>query len=393
MGKLFVFLILFSLFTFSCSRNATLSTLKEDELFTLPYGHFEDELNMFDVTEVGQITTSLAMRDGFFYIVNGEAKKIMEFNSYGDLLALYRNDDANESDFRSEIQKTIDFPLDEPGVIAVDSHQRLYVVNTMPKERQELDSEEKLLYSQVILRFSSEGNSEGYIGQHGVQGTPFPLINNIYTSYNDDLVVVCSTMEGNIVYVFSDNGVPLYTVPIVRNDVPEMPQSNVETFPVIQSIIPDYNSRRLFVKIDYYQSRIDSESKVESGIDFAKTYVYPLSLETGLYEEPIHIPPYEETIIADYSKLIFQLPYDFIGVSKTGWMFFMISVEDGFALEMIHPANQKIIKKKLPMVHKNNLYHSMTVSEAGIISAFLVEKEKARVVWWRADSVITSARR
>ena len=50
---------------------------------------------MFDVSRVGSIDTSIAMRDGFFYIANSESKKIMELNSYGDLLTIYYNEDFN----------------------------------------------------------------------------------------------------------------------------------------------------------------------------------------------------------------------------------------------------------------------------------------------------------
>ncbi|MBQ9631216.1 MAG: hypothetical protein IJR49_06495, partial [Treponema sp.] len=152
-----------------------------------------------------------------------------------------------------------------------------------------------------------------------------------------------------------------------------------------QEVVPDYNSRRLFVKVDYYQKRIDSDSKVESGIDFTATYIFPLSLETGNYETGIHIPPYEETILADYSKLVFHLPYDFLGISRGGWFFFMIATEDGFELEMLQPVNQRILRRKIPVNHRENLYHSMALSDAGLLSALLVEKDAGRVVWWRSD--------
>ena len=55
-----------SFFAVSCSANKTIASIEEDELFTLKYGNFEDELNMFDLATVGNINTTMAMRDGFF---------------------------------------------------------------------------------------------------------------------------------------------------------------------------------------------------------------------------------------------------------------------------------------------------------------------------------------
>jgi len=77
----------------SCKRSNVVESVDENELFSISYGNFEDQLNMFDLTNVGNIHTSMTMRDGFFYIANGEAGKIMELNSYGDLLTLYYNED------------------------------------------------------------------------------------------------------------------------------------------------------------------------------------------------------------------------------------------------------------------------------------------------------------
>ena len=70
----------------SCHRGAVVS-VGENELFRLEYGSFEDELNLFSLSGTGSVNTYMAMRDGFFYIANGESKKIMELNSYGDLLS------------------------------------------------------------------------------------------------------------------------------------------------------------------------------------------------------------------------------------------------------------------------------------------------------------------
>jgi hypothetical protein len=381
-------------FLVSCKRSNVVESVDENELFSVSYGNFEDQLNMFDLTDVGSIHTTMTMRDGFFYIANGEAGKIMELNSYGDLLSLYYNEDSGSGTFAANTMLKckripIAYPFNSPGAITVDSRKHMYVVSTMPKERQEEDETGTLLYSQIVLRFSSDGTSNDYIGQQGVGGTPFPFIRNIYTTTDDELVVVCTTMEGAMVYWFSDSGFLMYKIPIITKDAPKMPGAApaAATIAAVQDVIPDYSSRRLFVKVDYYQPRLDKDSKVESGIDFVRTFLFPLSVESGKYESPVAIPPYEETVSEDYSKLVFKLPYDFLGVSKSGWLFFIISTTDGFNVEMVQPFSQKIIRRHLDVNHKKVLYYSMSLSDSGIISALLVNQDTAKVVWWRTDSL------
>ena len=65
------------LFT-SCLGNETVQSISETELFSLPYGNFEEQLSVSDLNEVGNVRFGIAMQDGFFYIVNGESRKILE---------------------------------------------------------------------------------------------------------------------------------------------------------------------------------------------------------------------------------------------------------------------------------------------------------------------------
>ncbi len=87
----FFLLVAVLLLSVSCRRSGVVASVSERKLFSLKYGSFEDELNLFNLSQAGDVRTYMAMRDGFFYVANGEAKKIMELNSYGDLLTLYYN--------------------------------------------------------------------------------------------------------------------------------------------------------------------------------------------------------------------------------------------------------------------------------------------------------------
>ena len=394
-----LFLIFLTLFFYSCSRKNLLQSVSEEELFSLKYGNFEDELNLFGITNIGKVTTSITMKDGFFYIVNGQNQKILSFNSYGDLLSVYYNEDFYKEKFpllfsksTQGLSKAVSYPFEFDGKIVVDSKKYMYAVGIVPKERNEQDEKENLLYSQVVLRFSSDGTVLDYIGQQGPSGTPFPFIRKIYVNQENELIVVSNTNEGLCVYWFSSDGYLKYRIPVTQKDVPlvslDKLVSNVnELYVSVENVIPDYSSQTLFVKVDYYIPYIDAESKIKSGVNYYETVVYFLDLLSGTYKDSIVIPPYEQSVTEDFSKIIYKIPYDFLGVTKNGWFYFLLSTQDGYSVQIVNSKTQHVIKRSLSVNHDDILFSSFALSDEGIISALLAEKEKCRVVWWKTDSL------
>lgn len=379
-----------------CERNNTIKSISETELFTLPYGNFEEQISIADLNEIGDVRLGIAMREGFFYIVDGYSKKIMELNSYGDMLSLFYNEDSKiselleKSDIPAEsVLREIAYPFDYPGQIELDSKKCIYTVCTIPRNRQE-QGEGGILYSQAVLRFTRDGSSVDYIGQQGPGGTPFPHIRNIYTTEKDELVVVSNSTDGFIVYWFASDGFLKYMIPISTKNTPMIANndSDSETYLTLENVIPDLNDYKLYVKVDYYSSFVDEDSKVQSGINYNQTLLYTLDCETGMYSEPVSIPPYEESVVVDYSKLTYKIPYDFLGVTKNGWKFFIIKTNNGFNIEMIQNESQKILHRHFDMKHNDNLYYSMALSHEGIITALYIDKDKARTVWYRTDNLI-----
>lgn len=390
-------------FFVSCHKSGKIQSISEDSLFSIEYGNFEEQINLFNLSKPGDIKTSVFMRDGFFYIVNGESQKILSMNSYGDLLSLYYNEDLYPESKKglpekspSKIWKPVSYPFDVTGKITVDSRKYMYVVANVPRDRYEQDEDENLLYSQVVLRFSSDGSSVDYLGQQGPGGTPFPYIKEIYTTENDELVVVCTTNVGLTTFWFATNGFLRYKIPI---SIKSAPKINTEAlsdvnpdavFVTIENAVPDCYALRLYIKVDYSVALIDEESKVQSGIDYKESYILPLNVETGKYGEPLALPPFEQSVTEDFSKITYKLPYDFLGVTKSGWLFFIITTEDGFNIEMLQPVTQIVQKRHLAVNHNETLYYSLCLSHEGIISALLAEKNSAKIVWWRTDSLIDS---
>ena len=383
----------------SCFKSNEVHSVSENSLFTLGYGNFEDELNLFDLAKTGSVRTYMSMRDGFFYIANGESKKILELNSYGDLLSLYYNDEIlkdvafADKDSLNSTKKAISYPFNTLGPITVDSRKYIYAVDTLPPERQERDVSSRLLLSSVVLRFDSSGKFIDYLGQEGPGGTPFPYVKNIYTTQENELVVICTTNEGLVAYWFSTNGFLLYTVPISQNTVPKVQRDESSEAPAyisVSNIIPDCSSHKLYVKVDYYMATLDSQLKVQSGIDYYSTLLCPLNVETGLYDAPLEIPSYEYSVTENLTKEIFNLPFDFLGVTENGWFFFIVPNEEGFIVQMVQPDGQRIVKRSLAVDHSKILYYTLSLSGNGIISGLFVKNENAEAVWWRTDSLLAS---
>ncbi|MBP5359032.1 MAG: hypothetical protein J6Y69_07590 [Treponema sp.] len=389
----------FTIFSlFSCTPQNQSASLEETEIFSLEYGNFEDELNVYDYTRIGDINLDLAMYDGFFYISNAESKKVMELNSYGDLLTLYYNEEVtprpsfaiDDETVENATRKAIEYPFNKLSKIAVDGRKYLYAVDTLPEERQEMNETETQVLSQIVLRFDGEGNFVDYLGQQGPGGTPFPYVRNIYVTRDNELVVVCHNGGGFIVYWFSMSGYLLFTVPINTDVVPSPYAEDQEVYVEIENVIPDSDSRVLYVNVNYYVERIDESSHMQSGIEYDSSQIQVLNVETGSYAKPLSILPYEEENVSDFSSTTYKIPYDFLGVTESGWLFFILSTEKGFVIQMVQSNGQKILTGHLDVDHSKMLYYTFALDKSGVLSVLKVQPEKAVISWWRTDYLLQS---
>ena len=402
--KLIFFTCAVSFILFSCDTDSIVGNLKTEELFSLNYGNYEDEFHLY-TSEPADYFSSLVMRDGFFYVADSASKKVNQFSSYGDLVSILYNPVNNpvpsfvqlsdievaNTGFPTEAatKRSTEYPFNKITGISTDSRQYLYVVDYLPEGRYETDSETGQLLRQVVLRFSADGTFIDYIGQQGPGGIPFPTIKNIYTTNNNELITVCISPEKYIVYWFSEDGFLKYTIPFYFDQLPSINVENSsESFASIGNIVPDYNQQKLYIKIDYSSMTYDISSQVQSGINYEKTVLYTFNLLTEQYEEPLAVPSYEETISSEYSKEVYNIPYDFLGITESGWYFFLLANKEGYSVMMIAPNGEKIIKRNLKINDDDLIYYNISLSYNGIITGLLSDRQKTSVVWWRTDSII-----
>lgn len=391
----------------SCEKTAVSNTLNSEVLFSLDYGSFENELNFYNLSGGSEISSKIVMQNGFFYISDSNAKKVMEVNSYGDLMLILYNEETNPvptfiqmSDIETEevgiptanaTQRATNYPFNRISSIAVDTSKYMYITDYLPEDRYEEDESGTQVLRQVVLRFDENGRFIDYIGQQGPGGSPFPYVKELYTTKNDELVVVTLTAQGYEVFWFSNDGFLKYMVPVSFDSLP-FPKSdaNREMFKSLEAIIPDYAEQKLYLKIDYCVMEYDESSKVQSGIAYDKTLLYPLNLTTSLYEEPVLIPAFDEVLSNEYSKITYKVPYDLLGITESGWVFFIISDETGYSVMMVQPETQKIVRRHLDLPDDYLVYYNMSLSDDGIISLMLSTDTDTKVIWWRTDQLINS---
>ncbi len=394
------------LFFSSCDVARTTSVIKEDELFTLNYGNFENEISLYDIYNLENINTRLIMHDGFFYIVNSEAGKILQLTSYGDLIGILYDNERNPvptfvSQNNEEIATALDtregastkiaasYPFNSLGAIAVDNEKNIYVTDFLPIERYENDETSGSILRQVVLRFAADGTFVDFLAQEGLGGQPFPFIKDLHTTNNNELVVVCMDMNGFIVYLFSQEGELLTRFTIDKDMLPEDAKDFApETYITIENVIPDFEDPILYIKADYYGVKIDESTLVSSGIDFEKTLVYTYDIRTQSFSNPISIPAYEKSSSLGYSTEVFLHPYSFLGVSESGGLFFMIPDDTGLSVLVTHEDSQRIIRRQIEAPLAQSVYQNFSLSSNGIVSALIAYEKNISVSWWRTDAII-----
>jgi hypothetical protein len=227
----FLFIVIF--FCFSACKDRNSGIIERSDLFTLEIGPMEDQIALYQLEGgKGIRTTGFAMREGLFYIADGNSGKIVRYNSYGDLLFMIYNDETNPppinlktgvAEGEHATRRAFSYPLNSPGWVTVDSRKHIYAEDRLLPEGQRVDNDNRVLLDGIILHFDQDGHFIEYLGQEGIGGSPFPRIFGLYTSVNDEFAVVCRIPDGWNIYWYDASGMLLYLVKIDNNSIPHRP--------------------------------------------------------------------------------------------------------------------------------------------------------------------------
>ncbi|MDR2746055.1 MAG: hypothetical protein LBB77_01285 [Treponema sp.] len=400
-----------------CSRGEIDSIARED-LFTLGIGRMEDQLALYSLEgDRGLNRVGLTMREGLFYISDANGNKIVRYNSYGDLLFMIYNDEANPVPL--SLKTNIDenttvtrwaftYPLREPGRVAVDSRKHIYVEDRLPDDRHGYDAESRALLDSIVLHFDQDGRFVEYLGQGGIGGGPFSRITGLYTSVRDELVVVCREATGWTVHWYASSG-EILSVLHLKNEAVPAPPDWPPGFVSVDSIMAAPDSRELYIKVDYYRNIYDDSTDIRIGTEPYGSLVWVMDVENGTYTEILEVPFLEQTVTVDDRRETVRMLYTMMGIVRGGGVFFSFPVEEGYsililrrenrgegALSPSRPEGQTVTpsasleqRRGLIRVEREELYlNSFNLSGDGILSALLVSDFDVRLVWWRTDKIL-----
>ena len=387
----------------SCSAKHASVTAAREQLFSLTYGKAEDQIDLFQTDPASApLKTRMAMREGIFYVANGNGYKVMRLSSFGDVLSMIYNPDRNpepvllKPDSVGGIggRSAVQYPFRAVGEIAVDSKQTVYVEDRLPPDRRVYDKDLDSMLDYVVLRFDRDGQSMDYLGQDGVGGTPFPYIADIYTTSKDECIVVAMTQGSWLVDWFDTKGFVKHSLRIKRDALP-LPEGESGLIASLDRIAPDSDGRSLVVKIDYYKTAIDPITKSDTGVEFAGSWIYRMDPATGSLEDRWQIPAIEK-VDKDAGENGVQrsvLIPEFLGMS--GNHFFFITADEGQRSEIsIFDLTTRAISRFSIDISDDELFFStMHLSPDGILSALLGTRYEARFVWWRFDKLLATPKK
>ncbi|MDR2634084.1 MAG: hypothetical protein LBC51_10775 [Treponema sp.] len=389
---------LLSLFAGACTREAFPAITRED-LFTLEIGRMEDQIALYNLEgDQGIRRADFTMREGLFYISDANGEKISRYNSYGDLLVMMYNDQTNPLPLtllpwkEGEIvtRWAFTYPLKAPGKITVDSRKHLYVEDQLPDEGQRFDPESKALHNKVILHFDEYGRFVRYLGQEGIGGSPFPKIEGLYSSVQDELVVVCRLPTGWHIYWFDADGMSLYLVKLHNTALPIPPDRDI-VFVSLDAIAAAPDERKLYLKVDYYRDTYDESTNTRSGSEPDSSVIWVMRVEDGSYERTIEVPFFESTVIESGRKTAVKLFYSLLGVIRKERVFLSVPVEEGYAILILDAGstNSREQHRGLIQVKPEELqFNAFDLAEDGILSGLLADNWNIKLVWWRTDKLI-----
>jgi hypothetical protein len=384
-----------ALFLSSCS-SSKVNSIEREQLMEFGIGRLEDELDLFNIEGRKSLSkTNLKMRDGFFYISNGNGQKIVRYNSYGDLLFMIYNDETNpppltlhnKAENTSVTRWAYPWPLNDPGCIAVNSVKHIFVEDRLPAERHGYDKAQKALLDSLVLHFDADGSFVEYLGQEGPGGTPFPRIEGIYASINDEIAVVCHTSKAWKIFWFNARDELLYTLEF-KNDALPVPRDQYGLIPSLDSIAVSPDSRKLFLKIDYYREILEESTNTISGREADSSYIWSVNSEDGTYLSNTMIPFYEYVTTVNNKKTTENLFYSMLGAIYHDRIFLYFPIEDGFSILMLSVDNSGDQRRGKISIGQDELqFCSFDVTADGILTALLATNNNVRLVWWRTDKL------
>lgn len=385
-------------------RKPAFEDLSAEVRFSLPYGKLEDQVDLFQVDGVPfDRKNRLFMRDGLFFFGNGSSQKIMEFSSYGDLILLLYDPERNPPPVTmrtgtagdmSSTRRAVSYPFVNPGEIVVDGEQILYVEDRVAPEKRVVDEKSGTMMNRVVLRFDRRGEFQGFLGQEGPGGTPFPYIDSLFVTNNNDLVVVCHPAPRWVIYWFNREGEFLTQVEIDPEHLP--PVSVEKGYASLEKVVPDRREKLLYLMVLEYEQVIDKATQTVSTIRRRSSRVYRFDLASGRYTGSLEVPEDERRRqpFGASSEEAQSSGYEFLGATEDPYFFFLRNTDSNLYQLLILDDSGGVRKRYTLAIDDSEIsYRDLDLSPSGILVGVLGRRYAADVVWWRSDRLLRESRK
>ncbi len=404
MRRIILLLILgLAVLAVACDHVDSVSLSRED-LFTINLGKLENQFDYFFNTRLPRQTrNSVYFDDGVFYIINGNAQKVMSFSMLGELIMLFYNPDKNpvpvllptaarpKDDYEIVSRRAVPVDFSDIGAFGIDTAKNIYVEDEWSGPSEGEPQPSSVNFRKIIRRFDRLGHPLEYIGRTGINGLPFPAIEDIQLTGDNHLVVVCRTTKGLTVYWLDDRSRPLYEVQFDYLRLPA--SSDPQIISTLGKIVPDFHERKLYLMITRYANIKDESTGLVSRVNHVESLIYTFDLEREKYlPDPVVIPAefgQRSDPLFTREKQKAALPYSFLGVSSDNHFYLMkMKNKTTYELLVLDTSGRTVKKIRLFIDDTDMVSADFHISHTGLLYALIAETTCARVVRWRSDRAV-----
>lgn len=372
--------------------------MPKETLFTLDLGTLEDQIDLFQRPGLASPERSrFLFSDGLVLVSDGNARKVMELSSYGDLLTLYYNPDANpvpalvgtDAGGGVKNRRAFAYPFEELGELALTDSNQLYVEDLVAPERRVFDPTLGAVLESRILRFDRDGKFLDFLGQEGIGGTPFPLVDRLTVMSSGELAVLCRTGQGWAVWWYDRAGNPVDKTTLTFDTLPKPNIANRDALLAQLETVFATGNRKLMLKIDYYRQTLDPTSHSASGIQSAQSRIWTYDLASKRYEKSYALPVLKRLKSKDDADPTGDRPFQFLGVTDGGLGFFLSSPEaDNRRFLVCRSDGSTVVERNIAVDGSDALFAQYQVTRSGILVGYLSDGNRAQIVWWRSDKLL-----
>jgi hypothetical protein len=177
----------------------------------------------------------------------------------------------------------------------------------------------------------------------------------------------------------------------LKNESVPVPSDRDTAIPSLEAIAAAPDSRKLYVKVDYYRDTYDESTNTRTGNEPDSSVIWIMNAENGAWEKTIEVPFFEYTYTEQNRRVTSRMLYSLLGVIREGKIFLSFPVEGGYSILLLTPDSGSGMEQQQGFIQVKNeelQFNAFDLSADGILSGLLVDDWQVKLVWWRTDKFL-----